>query len=271
MYHSERETFCAVPTVPLSMELAIKGYDWLRDTVGESGGAVYHLHGKPGAHDLFLKHGRDGFAQQIYDEAARLRWLDGRLPTPDIRQFIGTADEAWLLMTAVEGKTAYQLLEAQDQDPFPIVDAIAAFLRQLHALPVDECPFISAWPLRMAQARQRIDAGLVDVEDFDDVRSGWSAEMVWNRLLELTPASPVLVVTHGDYSLDNLLIDANGTVGCIDLGRAGLADRYQDLAIIWNCLEEFGADLQKRFVVQYGLDRFDPQKLEFHLLLDELF
>lgn len=60
-------------------------------------------------------------------------------------------------------------------------------------------------------------------------------------------------------------------VGCIDVGRAGIADRYQDLAILWNCLGEFGASLRERLFPQYGLSAPDRRKLEFHLLLDELF
>ncbi|MEG1329515.1 MAG: phosphotransferase, partial [Janthinobacterium sp.] len=59
--------------------------------------------------------------------------------------------------------------------------------------------------------------------------------------------------------------------GCIDVGRAGIADRYQDLAIVWRALGELDAALQQRFVEQYGLLDIDQGKLQFHLLLDELF
>ena len=79
------------------------------------------------------------------------------------------------------------------------------------------------------------------------------------------------VFTHGDFTLDNLLIEGGAVVGCIDVGRAGVADRYQDLALLWNCLGEFGLDLQARLFAQYGIDRPDPRRMGFHLLLDELF
>lgn len=85
------------------------------------------------------------------------------------------------------------------------------------------------------------------------------------------PLTPDPVATHGDFSLDNLLIHDGEVVGCIDVGRAGIADRYQDLAILWNCLGEFGASLQERLFLQYGLPAPDQRKLQFHLLLDELF
>ena len=60
-------------------------------------------------------------------------------------------------------------------------------------------------------------------------------------------------------------------VGCIDVGRVGIADRYQDLAILWSCLGEFDPSLQQRFLTQYGVTDLDRRKLQFHLLLDELF
>jgi aminoglycoside 3'-phosphotransferase-1 len=59
--------------------------------------------------------------------------------------------------------------------------------------------------------------------------------------------------------------------GCIDVGRVGIADRYQDIAIARNCPAEFGAPLPERFLEQYGIAEVDRGKLQFHLMLDELF
>lgn len=88
---------------------------------------------------------------------------------------------------------------------------------------------------------------------------------------KLLPFSPDSVVTHGDFSLDNLIFDEGKLIGCIDVGRVGIADRYQDLAILWNCLGEFSPSLQKRLFQKYGIDNPDMNKLQFHLMLDEFF
>jgi aminoglycoside 3'-phosphotransferase-1 len=69
---------------------------------------------------------------------------------------------------------------------------------------------------------------------------------------ELLPLTSNPVVTHGDFSLDNLLIHDGQVIGCIDAGRVGIAGRYQDIAISWNSLGEFGAALQNRLFEQYG-------------------
>lgn len=271
MIDVNREEFRAALPLPVSMATETAGYKWTRDTIGAAGGAVYRLHGKADAPDMFLKFGQNAVADDVTDEATRLIWLARYLPVPAVAQFVRTPDEAWLLMTAIPGETASQALETQPNSRLAIVDAIAAFLRRLHAIPVDECPFNSGHAYRLALARKRIDAGLVDVSDFDDARQGWSAEQIWKALQNLLPLAPDPVVTHGDFSLDNILMRHGQVVGCVDAGRAGIADRYQDLAVLWNCLEHYGPALQARLLQQYGIPDVDARKLEFHLMLDELF
>lgn len=271
MSDDEREQACAAAPIPTTMSTELEGYEWARDTVGEAGGTVYRLHGKDRAPDLFLKHGKDAIADDVTDEMTRLRWLARHIPVPAVVQFVRTPDQAWLLMTAVHGKTAYQVLESSPDARIAVVDALAAFLRRLHAIPVSECPFISDHPFRLSRARTRIDAGVVGVDDFDEEREGWTAEQVWGAMQGLLPLTPDPVVTHGDFSLDNLLILEGKVVGCIDVGRVGIADRYQDLAILWNCLGEFDRSLQERLFQQYGIPDPDQRKLQFHLMLDELF
>lgn len=249
----------------------LDGYEWHRNTVGESGGAVYRLRSKDGRPDLFLKHGKDAVADDITDEMAKLRWLGRYLPVPACVRFSRTADEAWLLMTAMPGETAYQVMEAHPAQRMAVVSAIARFLRRIHAIPASACPFTSHHDYRLARARERLDVNLVDEDDFDDARAGWTGEQVWEAAQALLPLAPDQVVTHGDYSLDNILIRDGEVVGCIDVGRVGIADRYQDLAIAWNCLEEFGTSLQEEFFKQYDIAQPDRAKLDFHLMLDEFF
>jgi aminoglycoside phosphotransferase len=70
-----REKNCGAVDVPACLSGAVAGYAWARNTIGESGGAVYRLHGKPGAPELYLKHGKHRVADDFGAEAARLRWL----------------------------------------------------------------------------------------------------------------------------------------------------------------------------------------------------
>ena len=90
-----------------------------------------------------------------------------------------------------------------------------------------------------------------------------------DEALRLAPETPGRVVTYGDFSLGNLLFDAaGGVMGCIDVGRLGVADPYQDIAVLWQNLREFGAEGLLEATLAYPLD---PARLQFHRCLDELF
>lgn len=262
---------CEAPALPPAIaEVLGERCRWARSTVGQSGSMVWRVTRADDA-ALYLKHGTGAEADALRQEAARLRWLAHHLPMPQVAAFAQQGDATWLLMTALPGQTAWDVLNADPAQADVVVDALAAFLRGLHAIPPGTCPFDAAASDRLVLARARIEAGLVDPDDFDDQRAGWSAEQVWEALMALPlPAGPA-VVTHGDFSLDNILMCDGVVTGCIDVGRAGLADRYQDIAILWNCLGEFGTDAQARLLAAMGEGMGDRALLDFHLLLDELF
>lgn len=266
----EREHPVPPPPVPPALAALVDDARCHRDLVGEAGAAVYRIASADGIVS-YLKHGTGAVAQDLTDEMARLRWLDGRIAVPKVRQFLLDGDAAWLVTAALPGRTAYQCLEAELGQAGALVDALARFLRDLHALPAATCPFNAGHRLRLAHAEQRLRDGLIDADDFGDAHAGWSPERLWAKLSGMLPLDAEQVVTHGDFSLDNLLIADGQVIGCIDVGRAGVADPYQDLAILWDCLGEFDEGLQTRLFAAYGIAEPDHQRLDFHLALDECF
>lgn len=241
--------------------------------MGQSGSDVWRVTARDDGKAFYLKRGTGDVAVALRDEARRLRWLADRVAVPQVLAFTEDTDAAaaWLLTPALPGRTAWEVLTAHPAEAARVVDALADCLRTWHALPVQDCPFDATAQFRLAEARARIDAGLVAGDDFDRARAGWTAEQVWDALSTLPPPSAQPVVTHGDFSLDNILIAGGQVTGCIDVGRAGLADRYQDIAILWNCLGEFGTAPQARLLAALGEGSGDRARLDFHLLLDELF
>lgn len=258
-----------VPTPP-DLSALVAGRTWRRNLVGEAGASVHRL-SLDGAPDLYLKHGTGEVAGDIADEAARLRWLSPHVATPQVVYYAADGEAAWLLTTALPGRTAYERMAAEPARAPCVAALIGGFLKTLHALPAAQCPFDSGADGRLELAKARMEAGLVNVDDFDDAHTGWSAEQVWDKMIALRPTVAEPVVTHGDYSLDNILVTDSQVSGCIDLGRLGVADRYQDLAIACNCLDEFGPDAQRAFLDAYGLADLDADRLAFHLALDEFF
>lgn len=239
--------------------------------IGESGCKTWQLNNPDNQVQCYLKYGNGPLADAIANEMVRLRWMRAHLPVPEVIQFVGNADESWLMTEAIPGLSARQKLEDRQLSKLAIVDALAGFMRQVHNVPQNQCPYDARLARRMIDARARIDAGAVDVADFDEERQGWSAEDVWAALQSSEPQHVDIVFTHGDFSLDNILLDHTNITGCIDVGGAGLADRYQDIAICWSDLAEFGINAQERFLEQYGVGEGDREKLAFYQLLNELF
>jgi aminoglycoside 3'-phosphotransferase I len=256
--------------VPPCLEVAIQGYCWKRVTEGESGGAVYRL-ARRNRPTLYLKYGVGPIADDILAEMVRLRWLSSRIPVPDVLHFFYSSQKAWLLTSAVAGWSAYECLRVELTDRNRIVTALAEFLRLFHSAPVDACPFRSDHAVRMADAWRRLEKGQVDESDFDTDHKGWTAEQVWAQMAGWLPLPFRQVVTHGDFSLGNILLEDGRVTGCIDVGRAGTADPYQDLSILWQNLAEFGGDLQSLLFRVYGIAAPDERKVRFHLCLDEFF
>jgi aminoglycoside 3'-phosphotransferase-1 len=261
-----REEATSEPALTGTLAARLAGRCWARNLVGEAGASVYRVHGN-GAPQFYLKHGEGGAAAAVEDEVRRLRWVSStRWPVPHVEHFERSVGQAWLLTSVVPGLTAGEWLTLRPDQAGRIALALGSALKQLHAVPVASCPFGAD------HRERRLDAGLIDESDFDEARRGWSAHAVWQAMQRLLPLDVDPVVCHGDYSLDNILLDDEFRVtGVIDLARLGVSDRYQDLAVMWNCLEELGHAVQRQFLEGYGINLPDERKLHFFLCLDECF
>lgn len=195
------------------------------------------------------------------------------MPCPAVVAFACEGDAAALLTTAVPGVTAYEAITADPSRAPAVAEVLTATLRALHTLPVATCPFDASLPVRLSAARARVRAGLVDEDDFGDLHTGWSATQVLEALeRDLAGGLPLArVVTHGDFSLGNVLVHEGRVSGVIDVGRLGVADPYQDLAILHDNLAEFGEAAQVALWRGYGIAQPDEARRVAHLRLDELF
>ena len=208
----------------------------------------------------------------LADDAARLRWLADRLPVARVLSYHEDATHSYLLTSAVPGVDAATLSERLETDTRHLVRLLAQGLRQIHAVNPTNCPFDHRLAREVEHARLQALRGLVNEADFDPERQTRSALDLFDELLATMPKDEDLVLTHGDYCLPNIMIEGNRLSGFIDLGRAGISDRYRDLALarrslIRNCGEEW-VDL---FFSEYGLPQPDEEKLAFYQLLDEFY
>ena len=260
-------------SLPNKLESVIQGYALAPVQTGHSDATVYKLE-HPQNPDLFLKIQRSSNLGSLRFDADKLEWLHKRgILVPQMLLFLEEDSFEYLLTTAISGRDASNLWK---QEEIPVLlEVLATNLKQLHALEMTDCPFNQKLEVKIADAKSRVLENLVDETDFDDVRIGKTIPETFQELLETRPKSEDLVFAHGDYCLPNVMIHKLEFSGFIDLGRAGIADRYQDLALMTRSLE---SDLNQQFngysqyfLEQYGVLEPDESKLEFYRLLDEFF
>ena len=240
-------------------------HSWEQVTIGCSGAGVWRLSGSPA---YFLKTVEGG--TELLDEAERLRWLRAQgLPAPEVVELGGDEESSWMVTTAVPGRSLAELGGDDRVWTAGQVNALAEITRALHALPVADCPFDRTLDVVVPQARSNAEAGLVDETDFDEHRLGSTALDLIKEVEATRPAHEDLVVCHGDLCTPNVLLDPESLVvtGLIDVGRLGVADRYNDLALAARSL---GPAHAGQFFEAYG-EEPDPERLEFYQLLDEFF
>ena len=253
--------------VPDSLQPFVKDRTWTRITIGESLADTFRLD-KAGQSALFLKVSPKSHWMELLQEKKRLDWLQGRLPVPQAIAYEASEQSEYLLLTALQGRDAASL--TGDEPDENIVGLLAAGLRMVHEVPVDECPFNMMLDREIEKARYNVVNGLVDEVDFDDIRMGRTAAEVFGDLLRKRPTEEDLVFTHGDYCLPNVMIGGEEVAGFVDWGRAGVADRYKDISLVVRSLKlNTGEDLSTRFFEAYGITDPDAEKVEYYMLLDE--
>jgi kanamycin kinase len=266
--------------VEAALRRRYRHHDWSPAVLGGfTDAAVWRLDGR---HSLYVKYiaepdPADPGASPLA-EAERLRWLRAQqVPCPEPVD-AGTIDEYEYLVTeAAPGLTAAQSWPAGSR--MAVVDAVADFVRQLHTLPVTDCPFDRRLKVRLPLAQEVAGLGLVDLKALDAKRRGWSINQLVTELIatarQVGREEPV--VCHGDYCLPNVLVDPDSrqVSAIIDVGRLGVADRYTDLALMTRSLAsvtlnpQYGRRFADRFLYRYGEIPADPDRIALYRLLDE--
>lgn len=264
-----------MPDLPSLLQPLLVGVEWEEVTFGYSGARVFRLTQarKPAR---YLKVAPSGpQRRELREEREALAWLKGRLPVPDALAYAEDTEDsgfAYLLLSEVPGIMA---CDASFADDVPtIARLLGAGLRKIHSLDYSTCPLDERLDRKLALAAENLAAGLVDEADMDEHEWTGNPHGLLRWLIEHRPATEDLVFTHGDYCLPNVLVHAARTsiTGFIDLGRAGIADRYQDLALAARSLAgNFGPGWEPLLWDAYGLESVDSAKLDYYLLLDELF
>lgn len=237
--------------------------------IGESGAEVYFMEHET-KENFYLKRQPAGWRETLAAEMDKMVWLDGKLPVPRVLGFAANDGYEYLLMSEVEGRTGADTFICEHPEEF--LPVIARGLRMIHAVDPSFCPFDERLPVKMAEAQYRARNGLVHEKDFDAIWQGYSADRLYTELVAVKPTTEDLVFTHGDYCMPNIIIKNGEISGFIDWGRAGISDRYQDLALAARSIvRNYGKEWIPLFFEAYGLEKMDEAKVSFYQLLDEFY
>ena len=212
-----------------------------------------------------------------------VRWLNRRLPVPSIPAYEIHNGFSYTLMTKAEGK----MLCDMDflQTPELVINLAAQGLKMLWETDANDCPCsVSRLTNRLKAAEYNVAHGLVNIENTEPETFGKGGFKNPGELLDwLKNNRPPedIVLTHGDYCLPNIFAKGDRISGFIDLGKAGPADRWQDIAIAIRSLDHnfdgryFDGKPIFDFKPQMFLDalgvEMNEEKYRYYYLLDELF
>lgn len=254
--------------VPSSLAELTDGFSWEPITIGHSEAMTFLLRGSHS--NRYLKVQRRNSVERLFAEKEKLEWLEGKLPVPRVLFYGEDEENEYLLMSEVNGLNAAD--QSHHEDLPSMLQSLGAGLKSIHRVPIDDCPFDQSLGVKIEEAKNRVNQGLVDEDDFDKVREGRKTRDLFKELITKRPLHEELVFTHGDFCLPNVIVENKRVSGYIDWGRAGVADKYQDLALaIRSISSNFGKEYVCFFLEGYGITNLDETKVDYYQLMDEFF
>lgn len=254
--------------LPVDFAKVISGYQFRPIHRGMSPAKVFRLKASNRL-NLYLKTSSRVPGFSLFGEKQKLEWLAGRLPVPKVLQFATLENADYLLLTEISGLPASD--DSLKTNIPGIIEQLVSGLKMIHSVSNKDCPFDTGTETVIELALERINKGMVDESDFDEERLGKNVEDLAHQLLATKPVREDLVFTHGDYCLPNIILENGNLSGFVDWGKAGVADRYQDLALLTRSVgHNFGDEWKKHVFKFYGIEP-DWEKIRFFQLLDEFF
>lgn len=260
-------------SLPVKLQQLVQNKPFTRDSVGLSGAEVRLYE------DMVLK--IRPLQAETETEATMLRWLQGKLPAPQLLFHTIENGTEYLLMSRIPGKMLCH--EDYMQSGRGAVRLMAQALLRLWSISPEGCPAVHSLDKTLQIAARRIETGEASMEEASPGvygENGFSDPRQLLKWLEENRPQEELVLSHGDYCMPNLLFTGQELSGYIDLGSAGLADRWEDIAMAHRSLRcnfggVFGGKVYPDFdpdwlFEELGIEK-DEEKFRYYDLLHELY
>lgn len=259
--------------VPENIKSLIDGKLYTVDDIGMSGNRVLLFE------DMVLK--IEESTESVSKQVQIMRWLEGKIPVPQVLAYEEADGKSYLLMSKISGEMSCDTYYLEN--PNILLEALADGLQMLWAVDVTECPRNRDLDVALAEARMRVENNLVDLDNVEPTTFSEGGFENPKQLLEWLesnrpPYEPVF--SHGDYCLPNVFLENGKIKGFIDLDKAGVADKWQDIALCYRSLKHnfdgsYGGKVYEDFNPNLLFEKLgiepDWDKINYYILLDELF
>lgn len=210
-----------------------------------------------------------------------MEWLQDKLPVPKVLAYEKDEERNYLLMTKVPGQMS--CADQYMKNPEQLVNLLVEGLKMLWKVDISDCTYMHGLEEKLQMAKYNVQNNLVNMDNVEAETFGKngfeSPEHLLKWLMTNRPEEE-LVFSHGDFCLPNIVLSDDEVSGYIDLGMAGIADKWQDIALCYRSLlhnfegkytgkqyQGFRADVlfEKLGIIP------EWDKIRYYILLDELF
>ena len=259
--------------VPPKIKSLIGDKPFTVDDIGMSGNQVLIFE------DMVLK--IEDSSASVQKQVEMMRWLEGKVPVPQVLAHEVENEKSYLLMSRMGGEMTCDTYYLEH--PQILLEALACGLKMLWEVDVRDCPRIRDLDAVLEEARVRVESHLVDMEDAEPETFGEGGFENPEQLLEwLENHRPSFepVLSHGDFCLPNIFLENGQIAGFIDLGKTGVGDKWNDIALCYRSLKHnfdgtYGGNVYEDFSPDMLFEKLginpDWEKIKYYLLLDELF
>lgn len=259
--------------MPIKIQAFIDKKPFTVDNVGMSGNQVLIFE------DMVLK--IEDSSTSGAEQVKIMQWLEGKLPVPKVFAYEEADGKSYLLMSRINGKMSCDTYYLEH--PHMLLEALADGLKMLWDVDVKECPRVRDLDAELKEASMRVENDLVDLDNVEPTTFGEGGFESPKHLLEwLENNKPAYepVFSHGDFCLPNIFLNNGRITGFIDLGAAGVGDKWRDIALCYRSLKHnfdgtYGGKLYEDFNQDILFEKLgivpDWDKLKYYILLDELF
>ena len=218
---------------------------------------------------LYLKSSDVKYAATTYSvrrEREMMQWLNGKLVVPKVIDYGFEDNREYMVMSELKGTYIDEL----KTDPNECIAHFVRLIKLLHSIDISDCPFDSRIDVRLAELSFLLQNGLASVDNWDEATPFTDPGEFYQWLCDNKPMQEELVFSHGDLTA-NVFFD--GSNDCFyDLGRAGVADKWLDIAFCVSDIRSWIGDktYEDKFFELLGIEP-DYEKIEYFILLDEMF